>query len=311
MNVFSLSHNTSLSIVFAITFAFLWIFLKANTILKIAYVLLFSYPLYGVIKIYLLKTPTPQNISLLLNLTALNWIIFGVSLFSLIYLAITYRSFTRQVRSLKSKIREIAVLIKSTFEVSIPIFTILKYKLAICKDYAKLTYILLYNLFPDAKIYFISIPWHIAVGIEVNRKLYVLDQKLPVLTLDNWLKVWNRRTTTIYQLKVLDLNKKRLKLEKQRRANLANPSTSIDIARLREEVVKLMKINKTSQKESKVFRIPIPNLAKCYEDDEVVIYSMARAIKLKLENELCSNINEITRVNLFQEGNNLIVRAYL
>ncbi len=107
-------------------------------------------------------------------------------MFSLFYLTIIYWPLTRQVKLVKSRIRDVALLIKSTFEVSIPLHTVLKYKLAVCKDYAKLTAVLLYNLFPDNSIYFISIPRHVAAGIEINGKLYVLDQKLPVMTLNGW-----------------------------------------------------------------------------------------------------------------------------
>ena len=314
VNVFLLPPNASLRVSFFITLALLlWVVLKANTFLKITYVILWSYPLYEVVRIELLKTPTPQNISLLLNFTVFNWIIFGISLFSLLYLAAVYWPMTRQVDSLKSKIKEIATLIKSTFEVSIQLSTILKYKLAICTDYAKLTAILLYNMFPNNRIYFISIPRHVAAGIEVNGKLYIIDQKLPVLTLDSWLRVWNRKTATIYQLKVLDSkNRRKLKLEKRGMTKLANPSINVDTEKLTDEVDKLLKIGQTTQKNS-VFKIPIPipRLAKRYDNDEIVIYSMARAIKRRLENELCSNLENIEKIEIKQNSDDLIVSAYL
>ena len=78
-------------------------------------------------------------------------------------------------------------------------------------------------------------------------------------------------------------------LEKRGMAKLAKHSMPVNTEKLTEEAAKQPKINQTSQKETSVFEIPLPNFAKCYDDDEIVIYSMTRAIKLKLENELCSD----------------------
>ncbi|AGK61323.1 hypothetical protein Asulf_01332 [Archaeoglobus sulfaticallidus PM70-1] len=188
----------------------------------------------------------------------------------------------------------------------------IEYRLAMCRDYAKLTAVLLHNLFPNSQIYFISIPWHVAAGIKVNKKLYILDQKLPVLTLDAWLRVWNRRTATIYQLKVLDSkNKKKIKLEKCGVAKLSDPSIEVNTEKLTDEVTKLLEINQVTQKENSIVEIPpLSKLAKCYGEDEIVIYSMTRAIKLKLENELCDNINRISKIDVVQDGDNLVVKVY-
>ena len=145
----------------------------------------------------------------------------------------------------------------------------------------------------------------------VNGKRYIIDQKLPVLTLDSWLRVRNRKTAIIYQLNVLDFkNKKKLVLEKRGMAKLANHSMSVNTEKLTEETAKQLKINQTTQKETSVFEIPLPNFTKCYDDDEIVIYSMARAIKLKLENELCSNFEKIEKIEIKQDGKDLIVFTY-
>jgi len=229
-------------------------------------------------------------------------LIFGALLALIFYLILKYSA-------LKSRI--VGFKLEDTFNISLQVDKILKYRLAICRDYAKLTAILLYNMFPDNYIYFISIPWHVAAGIEVNGKRYIIDQKLPVLTLDSWLSVRNRKTATIYQLNVLDFkNKKKLVLEKRGMAKLANHSMSVNTEKLTEETAKQLKINQTTQKETSIFEIPLPNFTKCYDDDEIVIYSMARAIKLKLENELCSNFEKIEKIEIKQDGKDLIVFTY-
>lgn len=93
-------------------------------------------------------------------------------------------------------------------------------------------------------------------------------------------------------------------------AKLANPSINVDAEKLTDEVAKLLRINQVDQEGRSIFEIRLPNLAKCYGDDEIVIYSMTRAIKLKLENELCSNMNRVAKVNIIREGNDLIAKTY-
>jgi predicted transglutaminase-like protease len=70
---------------------------------------------------------------------------------------------------------------------------ILGYRLAVCRDYAKLTAALLLNLYPSSEIYLIAIPRHVAAGIKFNCKVYVLDQKLPVASLEKWLSFWREK----------------------------------------------------------------------------------------------------------------------
>jgi predicted transglutaminase-like protease len=237
------------------------------------------------------------------NLVALSSI-FGAFIALVGYLVLKYTT-------LKSRLPDFKV--GDTFSTSLQIDKILKYRLAVCKDYAKLTAVLLYNLFSNNPIYFILIPRHVAAGIEVNGKLYVLDQKLPLMTLDAWLRFWNRKTATIYQLKILDSKSgRKLKLEKRGMAKLANPAINVDAEKLTEELVKLIGINQVTKEGDITVEIPpLSKLAKCYEDDEIVIYSMARAIKLKLENELCSNFENIRKIEIKQDGEDLIVFAYL
>jgi len=59
------------------------------------------------------------------------------------------------------------------FKSSLPIRKILRYRLAVCKDYAKLTATLLLNSYgSEDNIYFITIPQHVAAAIEIKDKIY-------------------------------------------------------------------------------------------------------------------------------------------
>jgi predicted transglutaminase-like protease len=71
---------------------------------------------------------------------------------------------------------------------SIPIDAVLKYRLGVCTDYAKLTACLLLNIYPDESVYFATAPGHVATGKMIGERLYMLDQRLPILTIDRWRK---------------------------------------------------------------------------------------------------------------------------
>lgn len=75
----------------------------------------------------------------------------------------------------------------------LPVKKILEWKLAVCRDYARLTASLLYNLYTDSEIYLVIIPNHSASGIKFNDKILILDPNfsLPInkgLILNDWLK---------------------------------------------------------------------------------------------------------------------------
>ena len=74
-----------------------------------------------------------------------------------------------------------------------PVKKILDWKLAICRDYARLTASLLFILFPDSELYFIDMYHHVVAGIKFNNEIYVFDPHYgnptpqTVLKLDEWL----------------------------------------------------------------------------------------------------------------------------
>jgi len=76
--------------------------------------------------------------------------------------------------------------LKNIFVPSISLKFLLKNKLGVCRDYAKLTACLLSNIYPNEQIYFATAPSHVATGIMIKGNLYMLDQRLPILTMDKW-----------------------------------------------------------------------------------------------------------------------------
>lgn len=75
----------------------------------------------------------------------------------------------------------------------LPVKKIFVWNLAVCRDYARLTASLLYNLYRDSEIYIINIPNHQTSGIKFNDKIFVLDPNFSsptnkVSILNDWLR---------------------------------------------------------------------------------------------------------------------------
>ncbi len=258
----------------------------------------------------------------LFGANVLNELIFLIRLLVVaVFLVLLFltASYWLHFREYQVSIREI---LGDTFRFSLPVDKILEYQLAVCKDYAKLTAALLFNIYPDSKVYFIAVPLHIAVMVKLRGRYYILDKKLPVLTMDKWFAKNNhlmrlslRKIAVTY---VSELRRESegmpvdIEFKNYEKISMSDFSEKpINTEKLTKEVTKLLKISQTPQKEEPDFKITMPNFATYYEDDEIVIYSMARAIKNKLESEFCGNTDKISRIEITQNGKDLIVKVYL
>ena len=57
--------------------------------------------------------------------------------------------------------------------------------------------------------------------------------------------------------------------------------------------------------------IPLKYFALCYDKDEIVEFSLIRAIKNRLENEFCENLGKITKIEIVQDKTDLILQGYI
>lgn len=309
-----LSASTSQILVLTVFLAFLIWLLLQNALIKIMYVLLFSYPIYQLEKIYLLSSVKNSIVpNVVLFLASLNGVLFGAAILSLAYLVMSYNPIFRGI-PLKARILKILRIMNDTFQFSLPVAKVLDYHMAICKDYAKFTATLLFILYPNAEVYFITIPRHVAASVKINGKYYVLDQKLPILTMNGWLRRWNRKSADVYVARLISNSGKIIDIEFRKNGKVLisdYPEKPVNTEKLTKEIVKMLKINQISQKEKPDFETPLKNYATYYEDDEIVIHSLARAIKSKLESWLCSNIGKVSKVEISQNGKDLIVKVYI
>jgi len=229
-------------------------------------------------------------------------------------------------RHIKAYQREFRIW--DAFRHSLPIGKILKYRLAICRDYAKSTAVLLLNSYPENRIYFITIPMHVATAIKIRDKLYVLDQKLPVLTLEKWMELWNKKMSKSIMFRLFSHifrvfkggEVQILEMVLDGRIETKNVSSKrldkkdapkIDVDNLTDRVAQNMGMDQFSEKNKSILEIPLKNFAICYEKDEIVEYSLLRAIENKLEYELCGNRENITKIEITQNKTDLILKAYL
>jgi predicted transglutaminase-like protease len=181
---------------------------------------------------------------------------------------------------------------------SLDIDYILKNHLAVCRDYSKFTACLLLNLYPDADIYFVFAPGHVAPGIKLNDKIYILDQTLPISTLEKWGNFYNKGSTKYKTLKIVEeQNSKFLNLSNNAYFDASTSNTTIDLEALSMKISNILAINNQSSGNKKFVK-PLKNLKKFYEDDEVISYSLARAIKNRLSDELCGEIKRITKLEI-------------
>jgi len=227
----------------------------------------------------------------------------GCTILIVFSLYIRYEPFFRDLK-LGKKISFFFEIFNDTFEYSLPVSKILRYRLGVCKDYAKLTASLLLNLYPAEKIYFVIFLRHVACGIKINNKLYILDQHLPILTVEKWLMAWNRNKANIFKYKIEDENKEIINLSSWKISN-------IDVERLAKEVEKNLRIaNKVSSEKCFKTTILLKKYAIYYDEDEIIKHSLIRSIKDKIRDEFCENMKRITAVKIAQEEENLILNIY-
>jgi len=216
------------------------------------------------------------------------------------YLYIRYGIFLRE-KSIKEKISRFKEVVEDTFRLSLPVDKIIKsekYRLAVCRDYAKLTASLLFRVYPDSEVYFITIPRHVAAGIKIKNKIYVLDQRLPILTKDDWQNK-EEACTYISKLKRDPNGGLEVTFKRHKTITIEEKKVPINTEKLTEEIAEIFGIEPSSHINKPDLKFEIPPIN--YEDDEITKYSLIRKIKNRLEREFCGNTDKMLKVNISQD----------
>jgi len=206
--------------------------------------------------------------------------------------------------SLLKLIRKIPIKtgLKNTLVQSISIDFLIENKLGICRDYAKLTACLLYNIYTNQSIFFPQSSNHVAAGISIENRLYMLDQHLPIVTIDKW----HQRNNS--DKNVAKLDGENLEWIKLNSLLSKNTITKLNINNLDCNMVKILDIKEsTSDTKSSQFEIRWKKGAILYEDDDFVNYSLARWLKTKISNEMVE-LKHVIKVEALPNGDDLVFR---
>ena len=223
------------------------------------------------------------------------------------YLILKYRN----IKSLQPKFN-----LQDTFKVSLPVEKILDYRLGICRDYAKLTATLLLTAYPNKEIFFITIPNHVAAGIKIRNRIYILDQKLPILPIEQWLFYWGiklKKGKIKADLLEIFHNREKVILKMAKSVNIKiKKAQKVDphiLSMLTNKLIKELRLKQENGSGANV-TLPLKYYALYCIEDEITEFSLLRAIKNDLENEFCGNINNIYKIEINQKGKDLMLKAY-
>ena len=159
-------------------------------------------------------------------------------------------------------------------------------RMAVCRDYAKLTACLLSNIPHDGKIYISSGSIHVATGIMLDKKLYILDQHLPIYTIDNinkWKKLGFESIVCLQEGKWKRVPITSVLSNADDEQIDSNCLVQLIAKRIAEMLnVKADVVNKENP--STLFKSRWRSGVIKYVDEEVVNYSMMRALSNKMLN---------------------------
>jgi predicted transglutaminase-like protease len=207
--------------------------------------------------------------------------------------------------------KEVPRALKNVFWSSISMNFLLENKLGVCRDYAKMTACLLSNIYPNAEIYFATAPAHVAAGINIQNRLYMLDQRLPILTKDRWNDY--RKPKKLDRIERFDPIKKTLRKADKTAFLQTKSKSELNTENLAERMTKLLNIKEPSNDKTISLQEPIPipwkNGATLYEENEMTDYSLARYLETKISNELVK-IDQITRIETNRNKNDLIFKIH-
>lgn len=172
---------------------------------------------------------------------------------------------------------------------------------------------MLFNIYPDKEIYFVHANSHVATGIKVGSKTYILDKYLPLTTSDRWHEKWNKAW---YSEKNVEKAKGTFLEPVPLKSILLNTcGTKLDTHKLESEILSRLGIQRSEDYsdngEGSYFKIlQLKKGAILYEDDEIVNYSLAQRLRTIISEEMI-DINHIANVKIDRKKNDLIFRVRL
>jgi len=210
----------------------------------------------------------------------------------------------------KNNLKNLYKLFISMFNVSLSLKDILNYKIAVCRDYAKLTIAILLKL--NIHPYLLQTSNHAAGAVKINNNYYVIDQRLPIQIFDKW-KCNQKGKIRIYEvLKEFNSDGKEkitLNLIKYEPHTNGLLSQSKDIIKknLENDIDNFFPRNDDAKYE-KICEFPINVDSFFY--DEVTHFSIVRLIKKRIDDEFGYNIKVFSKIEIEPNKDDLSVKIY-
>jgi predicted transglutaminase-like protease len=238
------------------------------------------------------------------------WILITALMSIILTILVTIISILHSNRKIPRN--EMPKALKNVVWPSISVDFLLDYGVGVCGDYAKMTACLLLNVYPDSEIYFVSAPSHVATGINVGNRLYMLDQRLPILTIDKWSDY--RKPKKSDRIERFDLIKKTPRQADKTPFLLRETKYELNTENLVKKMIELLEIVEQPDDKTISLREPIlvkwKNGAILYKENEMTDYSLARYLKLRISNELVKK-EQITMVKAIRNDKDLIFQIYI
>ena len=125
------------------------------------------------------------------------------------------------------------------------------------------------------------------------------------------LRVIKKGELTLYEI-IIDQNIKIEKIESKKLYVTNIPKIETD--KLTDKLMNNLNIKQTERKSKADLEIFLENFALCYdkdEIDEIIEFSLIKAIKNKLKNELCGNLSKISKIKITQDKRDLILNVWI
>lgn len=160
-------------------------------------------------------------------------------------------------------------------------------------------------------VYFVHARAHVATGIIVEKKLYILDKYLPVTTIDRWHEKWNKgrfspkkvqKAKGTY-LESVDLNDF---LSKTRQSEFDKDT----VANKLRTFLSIQNPTDDQKKSSWLKILEWKKGAVLYEDDEIVDYSLGQRLSTILSKQMI-DINHVADIKIDKKKDDLIFHIKL
>lgn len=259
------------------------------------------------------------NVAFTININLLILVLLKIAMFLCIVVAISciiiliIRYSKRQSKKNGIyKFKEIILLVLTTLNFKLSVEKILKYELAVCRDYARVTSAILMKL--KIEHYLVLINSHTVIALKISNEYFIIDKEKPLKQIDKWLKKWNHDEAAIFLISKGEKDRSNVKYQEIENEHTLDENklkcyvTKEEIALIKKELSDKLYIVQNNYKNRKpIKKITLEDAA--YDYDPKIHEYMINYIYL----EICSSKKakrKIKRVTILKKKKDLIIQLY-